>query len=130
MNVSKLRMFNFFTNKKHFKKLNIMSDKEEIFEGQVVKKTEYGMKYVERVNHCPVCGKPDGVYKHLVTAFYMCGRYQNECKVCKEEGWHYVDGTGSHPCLSYMGHEVNLRLEKVKEPYKETVTEDCFLDRK
>ncbi len=103
-----------------------MSDKEEIFEGQVVKKDEWGTKYVERVNFCPVCGKPDGVYKHLVTGVYTCGRYQSECKVCKKEGWDYLDGTGAPAYLYYMGHEVDLRLEKVKEPYKNSVTEDCF----
>ncbi len=107
-----------------------MSDKEETFEGQVVKEDEWGTKYVERVNFCPVCNRPDGIYKHLVTGVYTCGRYQTACKLCKEEGWRFVVGNGPPPSLSYMGHEVNLRLEKVKKPYKETVTKDCFYERK
>lgn len=102
-----------------------MSYKEEISKNEVVKKDEYGNEYVDRVNFCPVCGKPDGLYKHLTGgAVYMCGRYQSQCKKCGEEGWKYVFGTGAPASLSYMGKSVDLR--NVSEPYKENVKRHHF----
>ncbi len=106
-----------------------MSDNKETFEGEIIKvNKQTGRKYVERINYCPVCNRPDGTYEHLTEATYSCGRYQTECKLCAEEGWSYEFGTGSSAKLSYKGHRVDLYNKRVQEPYKETVTRSCFLD--
>ncbi len=84
------------------------------------------MSEIEKVNFCPVCGKPDGVYKETKGTVYICGRYQSECKACKAEGWDFEVGTGAPASLSYHGKAVDLYNKKVKRPYKDHVTEDCF----
>ncbi len=86
--------------------------------------------YIEKINVCPVCGKPDGTYREYKDMIYICGRYQEECKVCKEEGWSFSHGTGGGSHLSYKDREVNMDNKKVRRPYKNSVTEDCFINRK